>query len=134
MKTNNHLGLRGFTLWMWAVAGVLGLGGLVAVGAQSGASSTDVTFTKDIAPILQRHCQTCHHPDSLAPMSLMTYEEVRPWARGMKTKTGLGTKAGVMPPWYMEKNIGIQKYKNDPSLSEAEIAKIAKWADSGAPM
>ncbi len=61
MKTNNHLGSRGFTLWMWgAVAGVLGLGGSVAVGAQSGASSTDVTFTKDIAPILQRHCQSCH--------------------------------------------------------------------------
>ena len=66
-------------------------------------------------------------------MSLLTYEEARPWARSMKARTGLKDKAGVMPPWYIEKNIGIQHYKNDPSLSEAEIAKIAKWADTGAP-
>jgi len=130
----------------WTRAASLGLATVVALtlpvvmSAGQGASAEkapltpQVTFAKDIAPILQRSCQGCHHPNSLAPMSLMTYEEVRPWARGMKTKTGLGTKAGVMPPWYMEKNIGIQKYKNDPSLSEAEIAKIATWADSGAPM
>jgi len=134
MKTNNHLGLRGFTLWMWgAVAGVLGLGGSVAVGAQSGASSTDVTFTKDIAPILQRHCQSCHRPDSLAPMSLLTYEDARPYARAIKTRTALRTQRGTMPPWFIEKDIGIQQYKDDPSLSEEEITTIAKWADSGAP-
>src|SRR6059036_2312286 len=96
------------------------------------AQAQDVTFTKDVAPILQRSCQRCHRPDSIAPMSLMTYEEVRPWARSIKTRTGLGPRAGVMPPWYMEKNIGIQKYKEDPSLSSEEIAKIAKWVDSGA--
>ena len=66
-------------------------------------------------------------------MSLVTYEEVRPWARAMKMRTGLGPRAGVMPPWFVEKNIGIQHFKHDPSLSEAEIATIAKWADSGAP-
>ena len=66
-------------------------------------------------------------------MSLVTYEEVRPWARAMKVRTGIGPRAGVMPPWYIEKNIGIQKYQNDPSLSEAEIAAIANWADSRAP-
>ena len=66
-------------------------------------------------------------------MSLRTYEEVRPWARAIKQRTGLGPHAGVMPPWYVEKNIGIQKFKNDPSLSADEIAMIAKWADSGAP-
>jgi hypothetical protein len=66
-------------------------------------------------------------------MALTTYEEVRPWARAIKQRTGIGPKAGVMPPWYIEKNIGIQQYKNDPSLSAAEIATIAKWADSGAP-
>src|SRR5713101_4568826 len=134
MKTNNHLRSRGFTLWMWgAVAGVLGLGGSVAVGAQSGASSTDVTFTKDIAPILQRHCQSCHRPDSLAPMSLLTYEDARPYARAIKTRTALRTQRGTMPPWFIEKDIGIQQYKDDPSLSEEEITTIAKWADSGAP-
>ena len=59
-------------------------------------------------------------------MSLTTYEEVRPYARAIKLRTGIGPHAGVMPPWYMEKNIGIQSFKNDPSLSDEEIAKIAK--------
>ena len=97
------------------------------------APSAEVTFTKDIAPILQRSCQKCHRPNSLAPMSLIDYEEVRPWARAMKQRTGLRDKPGVMPPWYVEKDIGIQQFKNDPSLSEEEIGKIAMWADGGAP-
>jgi hypothetical protein len=88
-----------------------------------------VTFTKDIAPILQRSCQNCHRPESIAPMSLLTYEDVRPWARSIKQRTALRE----MPPWFIEKNIGIQKFKDDPSLSDEEIATIAKWADSGAP-
>jgi len=92
-----------------------------------------VTFTKDIAPILQRSCQGCHRPNSLGPMSLVTYEETRPWARAMKSRTAIRNRQGVMPPWYIEKDIGIQRYKNDVSLSDDEIAKISKWADSGAP-
>ena len=104
-----------------------------SAAAQTASAGTAVTFTKDIAPILQRSCQNCHRPDGVAPMSLVTYEEVRPWARAIKTRTGMGPRAGVMPPWYIEKNIGIQKYKNDPSLSDEEIAKIARWADNGAP-
>ena len=66
-------------------------------------------------------------------MSLLTYEDARPWARSMKARTAIRDKAGAMPPWYIEKNIGIQHYKNDPSLSDEEVAKIAKWADTGAP-
>ena len=93
----------------------------------------NVTFTRDIAPILQRSCQQCHQPDSVAPMSLITYEEVRPWARAMKMRTGMGPVAGVMPPWYVERNIGIQEYQLDPSLSDEEIAMMASWADNGAP-
>lgn len=93
----------------------------------------NVTFTKHIAPILQRSCEKCHRPGGGGPMPLQTYDQVRPWARAIKTRTGLGPKAGVMPPWYVERNIGIQKFKNDPSLSLDEIATIAKWADSGAP-
>ncbi len=104
----------------------------VAAAAQAPADE-QVTFTKDIAPILQRSCQRCHRPDSLAPMSLIDYEEVRPWARSMKYRTGLRDKPGAMPPWYVEKDIGIQQFKNDPSLSDDEIAKIAAWADNGAP-
>ena len=92
-----------------------------------------MTFTKDIAPILQRSCQNCHRPGQVAPMSLLTYEEVRPWARSIRRAPRIRDKAGAMPPWYIEKNIGIQHYKNDPSLSDEEVAKIAKWVDSGAP-
>jgi len=91
------------------------------------------TFTKDIAPLLQRSCQNCHRPAGVAPMSLITYEDARPWARAIKQRTGIGPHAGVMPPWYIEKDIGIQEYKDDPSLSDVEVATIAKWADSGAP-
>ena len=92
-----------------------------------------VTFTKDIAPILQRSCQKCHRPEGGALMSLLTYEDVRPWARSIKYRTGLGSQPDVMPPWYIEKDIGIQDFKGDISLSAEEIAKIATWTDSGAP-
>ncbi len=130
---------------------LLGLGiviGAVALPLAQGSSSAlratedkpaaqpaaEITFTKDIAPILQRSCENCHRADGVAPMPLRTYEEVRPWARSIKQRTGIGPRAGVMPPWYVEKNIGIQKFQNDPSLSAEEIAMIAKWADSGAPL
>ncbi len=124
---------------MWAiivatafVAAGVGLATSDAVRAQ-GAASQQVTYTRDIAPILQRSCENCHRADGGAPMALQTYEDVRPWARAIKTKTGLGPVAGVMPPWYVEKNIGIQGFKDDPSLSDEEIQKIATWADNGAP-
>ena len=105
-----------------------------STSAQSAAADKpEVTFTKDIAPILQRSCQNCHRPGQVAPMSLLTYEDARPWARSMKARTAIRDKQGAMPPWYIEKNIGIQHYKNDPSLSDEEVAKIAKWADTGAP-
>jgi mono/diheme cytochrome c family protein len=107
--------------------------GIAATVSAQTARKEQVTFTKHIAPILQRSCQSCHRPNSLAPMSLMTYEEARPWAKAMKLRTAIRNRQGVMPPWYIEKDIGIQRYKNDISLSEDEIAKIAEWADSGAP-
>jgi hypothetical protein len=92
-----------------------------------------VTFTKDIAPILQRSCQNCHRPGSVAPMSLITYEEVRPWARSIKHRTGIVGTPDVMPPWYIDKSVGIQHYKDDMSLTREEIATIARWFDNGAP-
>jgi len=101
--------------------------------AQQTAGAADVTFTKDVAPVLQRSCQGCHRADGVAPMALTTYEEVRPWAKAIKQRTGIGPHAGVMPPWYVEKNLGIQQFKDDPSLSDAEVAMLAKWVDSGAP-
>ena len=105
---------------------------LVLVAAPA-AAADDVTFTRDIAPILQRSCQQCHRPGGVAPMPLITYEQVRPWARAIKTRTGLGPHAGVMPPWYVERDLGIQKFKNDVSVSDEDLAKIAQWVDSGAP-
>jgi hypothetical protein len=103
-----------------------------AVGAQAPArtGARSVTFAKDVAPILQRSCQTCHRPDSMAPMSFLTYEDVRPWARAIKQKVS----AREMPPWYIDRHVGIQKLKDDPSLSDAEIATIAGWVDAGSPM
>jgi hypothetical protein len=118
----------------------LGVVALAAVGtlmpassAAQTAASPRVTFAKDIAPILQRSCQNCHRPGSVAPMSLLTYEEARPYAAAIKRRTGVRSRQGTMPPWYIEKGIGIQRYKNDISLSDEEMAKIAWWADNGAP-
>jgi hypothetical protein len=112
----------------------LSAGMIVTVFSARAQTQTDeVTFSKDIAPILQRSCQNCHRPDSIAPMSLLTYEEVRPWARSIKQRTALRHRRGVMPPSFIEKGIGIQKFKDDISLSDAEIARIGKWVDAGAP-
>jgi len=88
-----------------------------------------VTFTKDIAPILQRACQNCHRAESMAPMSLVTYQEARPWAKSIKQKV----VQREMPPWFVDKNVGIRQFKDDPSLTDKEIATIAAWSDSGAP-
>ena len=110
-----------------AVVGVLAPS--ARVNAQ-GNLQPEVTFSKDIAPILQQKCQNCHRPDGgMAPMYLTTYEEVRPWAKAIKRRT----EAGEMPPWYIEKNIGIQHFKDDMSLSNAQIALIGNWVNAGAP-
>jgi hypothetical protein len=112
---------------------VLVVAGVGAIAQGQATPPPGVTFTRDIAPILQRSCQQCHRPNSVAPMSLLTYEDARPWARAMKTRTALRSQRGAMPPWFVEKDIGIQRFKDDPSLSDEEIVKIARWADSGAP-
>ncbi|MEE2636233.1 MAG: cytochrome c [Acidobacteriota bacterium] len=101
--------------------------------ADYGLVATDVTFTKDIAPILQRSCQTCHRPDGGAPMSLVSYEQVRPWARSIKLRTAIRDRQGAMPPFFVEKDLGILEFKDDPSLSDIELAKLQAWADNGAP-
>ena len=135
MRSSKTLGWKVTIGMAFLIPSALGPVGSVApyvLKAAPAAAVGDVTFTKDIAPILQRSCENCHRKDGVAPMSFRTYEEVRPWARAIKQRTSIGPQAGVMPPWYMEKNIGIQKYQDDPSLSAEEIAKIAKWADGGA--
>jgi hypothetical protein len=104
---------------------------VVLLGSGSdGPALGPVTFSKQIAPILQRKCQDCHEPGSIAPMSLRTFQEVRPWARSIKERVLMRQ----MPPWHIERTIGVQKFKNDMSLSDEEIDTIVRWVDSGAPM
>jgi hypothetical protein len=100
----------------------------VAAAAQA-PTPAPVTFTKDIAPILQHSCQSCHNPGGIGPMPLMTYEQVRPWARSIRNRTS----RREMPPWFVEKQIGIQRFKDDESLSDREIETITRWVDAGAP-
>jgi hypothetical protein len=102
---------------------------LTAIASAQTVSESQVTFTKDVAPILQEKCQTCHRPDTFAPMSLLTYDEARPWAKSIKSKI----LAREMPPWYIDKNVGVRRFKNDVSLTDQEIATIVKWVDAGAP-
>ena len=114
-----------------SVAAIIAFTDVAVIPVQSAGSErdTDVTFSKDIAPILQRSCENCHRPKGGAPMALISYEDVRPWARSIKHRTS----SREMPPWFIDKNIGIQRYKDDPSLSDEEIARITTWVDNGAP-
>ena len=97
-----------------------------AVGAQTGPTAA-VTFYKDVAPLLQKNCETCHRPGQIAPMAFQTFESTRPWARAISTAV-LSKK---MPPWFAEAGSG--HILNDRSLKPAEIATLVKWADAGAP-
>ncbi len=101
-----------------------------AVAAPNNAGSQElVTFSKDIAPIFQAKCQECHQPNSIAPMSLITYNDARPWARSIKERVAMRQ----MPPWHIDRSVGIQKFKNDISLSDDQVAKVVRWVDQGAP-
>jgi hypothetical protein len=103
-------------------------GALVAFPLLASAQSAP-TFTKDVARIFQEKCESCHRPDSIAPMSLVTYEESRPWARSIKNRVA----SRQMPPWHIDKTIGIQHFENDRSLTDAEIDTVVRWVDAGAP-
>jgi hypothetical protein len=102
----------------------------ITARAQAPAAQQTPTFTKDVAPIFQRSCQVCHRPDSIAPMSLLTYQDARPWARSIRNKV----VARDMPPWYIDRTVGIKKFSNDPSLTDEEVSVISRWVDAGAPM
>lgn len=92
------------------------------------ATQRQVTFAKDVAPILQQRCQECHQPNSIAPMSLITYQEVRPWAAAIKERVA----ARQMPPWHIDRSVGVQKFKNDMSLTDQQVNTIVAWVDGGA--
>ncbi len=85
------------------------------------------SFYPDVAPILERRCQTCHRSGGMAPMPLTSYEEVRPWAKAIRQSVIQRT----MPPWPADRNHG--RFANDPTLPESEILTIRDWVDSGSP-
>ena len=124
------LGAVGFVVA--TIAGTTAVIGAQSPAAPAGRASGEVTYSKDIAPILQRSCVQCHNADGGAPMPLTSFEEVRPYARAIKTRVSVGPHAGVMPPWFVEKTIGIQQYKGDISLSAEEITRVGRWVDGGA--
>ena len=99
----------------------LGIGGLVPGVAYAEVPATP-TFSKHVAPIFQEKCEACHRPGSIAPMSLRTFQEARPWARSIKARV----EARQMPPWHIDKTVGIQEFKNDRSLSDEQIATIVE--------
>src|SRR5215467_847621 len=87
---------------------------------------TPVTFHKQVEPILQKNCQGCHRPGQIAPMSLLTYQDARPWARSIKNAVANRT----MPPWFADPNAHVL---NDRRLSAGDIDTITRWVDAGAP-
>jgi hypothetical protein len=101
--------------------------------ADFGIDPASVTFNKDIAPILARSCMGCHRAGGAGPMALTSYQEARRYAQRIRDRTAIRDRMGAMPPWYVEKDIGIQHYKQDPSLTDEELAKIQAWVDNGAP-
>jgi hypothetical protein len=97
-----------------------------AVAAESNAAPT---FSKDVSRILQQKCQQCHQPNSIAPMSLITFQETRPWARSIRQRV----ITRQMPPWHIDQSVGVRHFKNDMSLTDEQIDTLVRWVDAGAP-
>ena len=133
-KSDRLIGRR----WSLAAGGGLAVALLLAgagealaqsgVAGAPGVADTAPTFSRDVAPILQRSCQRCHQPTGIGPMSLLTYREVRPWARSIRDRV----ERRLMPPWHLDPTVGIQGYKNDISLTPEEIDTVVRWVDTGA--
>jgi hypothetical protein len=110
------------------VLATIGVGLSLSIhGTAQSQGATTPTFSRDVAPILYAKCVNCHRPGEVAPMSLITFKDVRPWARAIQQKTS----ARVMPPWGADPHVG--RFRNDRSLTDAQIATIAAWAEGGAP-
>src|SRR6202034_3138496 len=104
--------------------------GVVIAGAALARTTTgasNVTFNKDVLPILQKNCQTCHRPGEIGPMAFLDYQGTRPWAKSMKAAVA----SRKMPPWFADPRYG--HFANDRRLSDENIAKIVAWVDAGAP-
>ena len=112
---------------VYALAALLLVTAAIGADVRMRAADAGPTFTRDILPILQKNCQSCHRPGQIAPMSLLTYNEARPWARSIKTKV----ESRQMPPWFADPKHG--QFANDRSLSPGDVEAIVKWVDAGAP-
>src|SRR5262247_1363423 len=99
---------------------------VITRGDLTGAEAAAPTFSKDIAPILVKNCISCHRPGEVAPMSLLSYKEVRPWAKSIRETV----VKRQMPPWLADPHYG--KFANDRSLSQQQIDTIVAWVDGGA--
>src|SRR5215471_11643998 len=118
-----------------AAASIAAVSAAVALAATLSAQDTNVkrqsgqqvTFSKDVAPIFQEKCDSCHHAGTSAPMSLLTYKEARPWARSIKQRT----MSRDMPPWHLDKTVGVREFKNDISLPNDQTATTGKGVDEG---
>ena len=109
---------------------LISLPGLAIAGFLFGADAAKVdvpTYAKDVAPILYERCLECHRPGEAAPMSFRNYQEVRPWAKAIKQQ--VATRA--MPPW--DADPAVNKFSNDRRLTDAQVARLVKWVDAGAP-
>lgn len=103
----------------------LSIGGLLLSFSAVVASAAEITYSRDVAPILYQHCTACHHPNDVAPMSLMAYQSARPWARAIRQAVLLKK----MPPWFADRAVG--HFANDPTLTDAERQTIVAWVDQG---
>src|SRR5205823_8208738 len=106
---------------------IIGIAAMTAsMKATGGEDNGAVTFYKDVLPVLQKNCQTCHRPGEIAPMSFLTYKDTRPWAKAIKT----AVVNRQMPPWFADPNYG--HFANDRTLSDTTIKTLVAWADGGA--
>jgi len=112
-----------------AVIFVVTAGMVAPTGLRAQQSASPVTYTRNVAPIIPQKCQVCHQPESIGPMSLLTYDDAKQNAQAIKNRVA----KRLMPPWYIDKTVGVQHFKNDRSLTDAEIATISAWVDAGAP-
>src|SRR5712692_10619153 len=105
---------------------VIAFGVVAMASGPADAKKRDVTFNRDVAPIFFNNCVQCHRPGEIAPMSLLSYKDARPWARSIREKVA----TGVMPPWHADPHYG--NFANDRRLSEKDINTITAWVDQGA--
>jgi hypothetical protein len=113
----------------WQTFGGGAMASLVLAVPHAAVAQATPTFSKDVAPIFQRKCEACHRPDSIAPMALITWQQARPWARAIKARVSERS----MPPFQIDRTVGVTKFKNDDSLTPSELDTIVRWADAGAP-